>query len=54
MLSDGLHDVPNDRIAAVVTSLEMFERPAARPAPDGPWTLQRLEQAGPRGLSHPV
>jgi len=44
MLPDGFHDIPNDRIAAVVTSLEMRERPAARPAPDGPWTLQRLER----------
>ena len=43
MLPDGFHDIPNDRIAAVVTSLEMRERPAARPAPDGPWTLQRLD-----------
>jgi GNAT superfamily N-acetyltransferase len=47
MLPDGLHDVPNDRIAAVVTSLEMFERPAARPEADGPWKLQRLERPQP-------
>jgi len=48
MLPDGLHDVPNDRIAAVVTSLEMFERPAVRPDPDGPWRLQRLERPDPK------
>ncbi|MBS0523983.1 MAG: hypothetical protein JSS04_10125, partial [Proteobacteria bacterium] len=30
-LADGLHDVPADRIAAVVTSLEMKSRPALRP-----------------------
>jgi len=47
MLPDGFHDIPNDRIAAVVTSLEMLERPAARPAPDGPWTLQRFERPDP-------
>jgi GNAT superfamily N-acetyltransferase len=41
-LPDGLHDVPNDRIAAVVTSLEMFERPILRPEIAGPWKLQRL------------
>ncbi len=41
-LPDGLHDVSNDRIAAVVTSLEMFERPAPRPGIAGPWKLQRL------------
>lgn len=43
-LPDGLHDVPNDRIAAVVTSLQMFVRPAARPEQKGPWILQRLER----------
>lgn len=42
MLADGLHDVPDDRIAAVVTSLEMRSRPAPRPEPEGPWRLQRL------------
>jgi GNAT superfamily N-acetyltransferase len=44
LLPDGLHDVPNDRIAAVVTSLQMFARPATRPEQTGPWTLQRLER----------
>jgi GNAT superfamily N-acetyltransferase len=47
MLSDGLHDVPSDRIAAVVTSLEMMTRPALRPEPGGPWQLQRLLQPEP-------
>jgi len=53
MLSDGLHDVPSDRIAAVVTSLEMKTRPALRPESDGPWQLQRLLRPEPdvyRGL----
>jgi hypothetical protein len=44
MLGDGLHDVPDDRIAAVVTSLEMRTRPARRPEIAGPWTLERLAQ----------
>ena len=47
MLSDGLHDVPSDRIAAVVTSLEMKTRPALRPEPGGPWQLQRLPRPEP-------
>ena len=42
MIGDGLHDVPNDRIAAVVTSLQMFARPALRPEIRGPWELQRF------------
>lgn len=45
MLSDGFHDVPAGKIAAIVTSLQMFERPPARPEADGPWTLRRLEAA---------
>lgn len=47
MLSDGLHDVPSDRIAAVVTSLEMKTRPALRPESGGPWQLQRLLRPEP-------
>jgi GNAT superfamily N-acetyltransferase len=47
MIADGLHDVADDRIAAVVTSLEMFERPSARPEIAGPWKLQRLERPDP-------
>jgi GNAT superfamily N-acetyltransferase len=42
-LTDGYHDVPDGKIAAVVTSLEMFERPALRPEADAAaWTLRRL------------
>lgn len=33
---DGYHDVPNGKLAAVVTLLEMTEPPPARPAPDAP------------------
>ena len=44
MLTDGFHDVPTGKIAAVVTSLEMFERPSLRPEAAGAgWTLARLE-----------
>jgi GNAT superfamily N-acetyltransferase len=47
VLPDGLHDVPSDRIAAVVTSLEMKSRPALRPEIGGPWRLQRLARPEP-------
>jgi GNAT superfamily N-acetyltransferase len=46
-LPDGLHDVPADRIAAVVTSLEMKSRPALRPETSGPWQLRRLARPEP-------
>ena len=37
MLTDGYHDVPAGKVAAVVTVLDMHARPAlrGRPAPDG-------------------
>lgn len=47
MLADGFHDVPADRIAAVVTSLEMTARPALRPEIEGPWRLKRLTRPAP-------
>lgn len=48
MLSDGFHDVPDGKVAAIVTSLEMFERPPARPeVADAPWSLRRLENVQP-------
>jgi GNAT superfamily N-acetyltransferase len=46
-LPDGLHDVPPDRIAAVVTSLEMKSRPVLRPEIGGPWQLQRITRPDP-------
>jgi len=46
-LPDGLHDVPADRIAAVVTSLEMKSRPALRPEMSGPWQLRRMVRPEP-------
>jgi GNAT superfamily N-acetyltransferase len=42
-LADGYHDVPDGKVASVVTHLQMFERPALRDeAADAPWTLTRL------------
>ncbi|WP_177213005.1 GNAT family N-acetyltransferase [Celeribacter neptunius] len=35
-LEDGIHDLPSGKLAAIVTYLEMFERPAPRPAPERP------------------
>jgi GNAT superfamily N-acetyltransferase len=46
ILPDGYSDVPAGKIAAVVTHLEMTERPAPRSDPPGPWTLRRVETPG--------
>lgn len=46
-LPDGLHDVPPDRIAAVVTSLEMKSRPALRPEIGGAWQLREMKRPDP-------
>jgi GNAT superfamily N-acetyltransferase len=43
ILPDGHSDVPAGKIAAIVTHLEMTERPALRPDPAGAWTLRRIE-----------
>jgi GNAT superfamily N-acetyltransferase len=44
MLATGFHDVPEGCIAAVVTVLEMTERPSAAPVCDLPGlTLERIE-----------
>ena len=45
-LPDGYSDVPAGKIAAVVTHLEMTERPALRLDPPGAWTLRRVETPG--------
>jgi GNAT superfamily N-acetyltransferase len=42
-LSNGYFDFPNGKIAAVVTHLEMLQRPALPPDPAGPWALRRVE-----------
>jgi GNAT superfamily N-acetyltransferase len=42
-LADGYHDVPDGKVAAVVTHLQMFARPHPRDEVfDPPWTLTRL------------
>lgn len=46
LLPDGYSDVPNGKIAAVVTHLEMTARPPLRDDPAGAWTLRRVEQPG--------
>lgn len=47
MLQDGIHDVPDDRIAAVVTSLEMKSRPELRPESSRSWRLERMLRPDP-------
>ena len=44
ILPNGYSDVPAGKIAAVVTHLEMTERPALSPAPSGQWTLRHVER----------
>ena len=46
ILPDGYSDVPAGKIAAVVTHLEMTERPALAPDPAGAWRLRRVETPG--------
>lgn len=43
ILPDGYSDVPGGKIAAVVTHLEMTERPAPRLDAAGGWSLRRVE-----------
>ena len=43
ILPDGYSDVPAGKIAAVVTHLEMTERPVLPSDPHGAWTLRRVE-----------
>src|SRR5919206_866440 len=42
ILPDGYSDVPAGKIAAVVTHLEMTERPAPSPMPPALWTLRKV------------
>jgi len=46
MLPDGYSDVPTGKIAAIVTHLEMTERPAPPRDPPGAWQLRRIETPG--------
>jgi GNAT superfamily N-acetyltransferase len=43
ILPDGYSDIPAGKIAAVVTHLEMAQRPALRPDPPSAFTLRRVE-----------
>jgi GNAT superfamily N-acetyltransferase len=43
LLPDGYFDVPPGRIAAVVTHLEMRERPLLPAESLGPWSLRRVD-----------
>jgi GNAT superfamily N-acetyltransferase len=43
IVPDGYSDVPAGKIAAVVTHLEMSERPALRSDPPRAWSLRRVE-----------
>jgi GNAT superfamily N-acetyltransferase len=42
LLPDGYSDVPAGKIAAVVTHLEMLERPTLPPDPRGAWRSRRV------------
>ena len=45
---DRTIDVPAGKIVSVVTSLQMFERPRARPGPvDAAWDLQKVDPFDP-------
>jgi GNAT superfamily N-acetyltransferase len=46
ILPEGYFDVPNGKIAAVVTHLEMTERPPPRHDPSAPWLLRKVEHPG--------
>jgi GNAT superfamily N-acetyltransferase len=46
ILPDGYSDVPAGKIAAVVTHLEMTERPTLSRDPEGAWTLRRVQTPG--------
>jgi GNAT superfamily N-acetyltransferase len=43
ILPDGYSDIPNGKVAAIVTHLEMTARPAPRSDPAGTWSLRRVE-----------
>lgn len=43
LLPDGYSDIPHGKIAAVVTHLEMTERPPRRDDPPGAWHLCKVE-----------
>jgi GNAT superfamily N-acetyltransferase len=44
VLENGYHDVPADKIVAIVTHLQMLEQPPARAEAAGTWTLRRHDR----------
>jgi GNAT superfamily N-acetyltransferase len=46
-MSDGLIDVPDGHVAAVVTFLEMNARPAPAPVPESPLRMERWDAIDP-------
>jgi GNAT superfamily N-acetyltransferase len=42
ILPNGYFDVPNGKIAAVVTHLEMLDRPVLPPDPEGAWARRQV------------
>jgi GNAT superfamily N-acetyltransferase len=46
-MSDGLIDVPNGHVAAVVTFLEMNARPAPAPIPESPLRMEHWDEVDP-------
>jgi GNAT superfamily N-acetyltransferase len=47
MLPDGYSDVPPGKIAAVVTHLQMMQRPPQRSEQAGRWTMRHVEHPDP-------
>ena len=46
-MSDGFFDVPRGKVAAIVTYLQMFQRPRTRPGPsEQSWVLKKAEFSG--------
>jgi len=46
ILPDGYTDIPAGKVAAIVTHLEMTERPALLPDSPGAWTLRKVDRPG--------
>jgi GNAT superfamily N-acetyltransferase len=46
MCPDGYSDVPAGKIAAIVTHLEMLQRPVLPSDPPGRWALRRVDKPG--------
>ena len=47
-IPDGYSDIPSGKTVSVVTHLQMFERPAARPErSDASWTLRKVDAPDP-------